>query len=199
MSAPTTVTPPASAGEQSAAVAAWDEYKRAVLDADGAAAADVLSKGTLGYFGDLVDATLHADQARLDELSVADIMTVLLARYEFRYKTLSALDGRSFVALAIDNGLISEATVARQAFTRAELSGEAGRLLAPDPEQLPPTLDLRKEAGRWKVHLVPLIASVSRMLDREASKTGASRSAYALSIVQRGRPQADDSLFRPMR
>lgn len=184
---------------QGAVVAAWESYRAAVLDGDGAAAVDVLSQGTIEYYDELAEAALHADQPALDRLPVMDALTVLIARYEYPPDRLVRLNGRRFLELAIHDGLIDEATVAGLTFDEADISGPTARLTTSDTTQALRGLDMRKEGDRWKVHLMTVLREIGRSLDRSAAQQGMSPSTFALEFTRMGRPHADETLFERRR
>lgn len=184
-----------TAAAQAAVRAAWDTYQVAVLDGDGAAAVDVLSKGTIDYYDELADAALHADHPALDQMPVLDVVTVLVARYEYPVDKLVGLNGRRFLELAIHDGLIDESTVAGLTFDQVEISGSTARLTTSDTTQALRGVDMRKEGGRWKIHLVTLMREFGRSLDRSAARQGMSPSEAALEFTRMGKPHAGENLF----
>ena len=184
-----------TAAAQAAVRAAWDTYQVAVLDGDGAAAVDVLSKGTIDYYDELADAALHADHPALDRMPVLDVVTVLVARYEYPADKLVGLNGRRFLELAIHDGLIDESTVAGLTFDQVEISGSTARLTTSDTTQALRAIDMRKEGGRWKIHLVALMREFGRSLDRSAARQGMSPSEAALEFTRMGKPHAGENLF----
>lgn len=180
-------------------LAVWQRYKAALVDADGSTAVALLSRETIAYYGELLAAALQADRARLDEMPVSDVLTVLVARYEYTARRLAVLDGRGFLQLAVNDGLIDASTTARMDFDSAEVNGTTGKLRTSNRLQAQQGQEMRLEENTWKVHLVPLIREVGRLLDRQADQQGLTSSAFALQIIARGRPDAGAELLKPLR
>ncbi len=199
---PSESAPPTSAdssADATAALAAWQTYQAAVLDRNGAAAAVALSGGTLDYYAGLLDSALYATAAELDRLPVVDVTTILIARFRYPADELQALDGRGFATRIIRDGLIDESTAEGVRFDQAEVAGGTARLRTTAVDQRLQTLEMRREADGWKVHLVAALRELGQPLENFALTEGLSPTAASLELIRRSAPQASASVLEPLR
>ncbi|MBW3573993.1 MAG: hypothetical protein KY450_03865 [Actinobacteria bacterium] len=188
----------ALAADQAGAFAAWQAYQAAVLDRDGEAASAVVSRGTHNYYAALLDAALHATEAELDQLPVVDVTTVLIARFRYSAGQLDALDGRGFMALTVDDGLIDDSTAEGVTFDQAEIVGDSAVLRTSAADQKLRMLQMRREDGAWKVHLVAAVRDLGQPLDRFAREQSLSPTAASLTLLRRSAPEASSDVLQPL-
>lgn len=187
-----------AAADQADAFAAWQTYQAAVLERDGAAASAVVSRGTLDYYAALLDAALHATEAELDQLPVVDVTTVLIARFRYPAAQLDALDGPGFMALTVDDGLIDDSTAEGVTFDQAEIVDDSAVLRTSAADQKLRMLQMRREDGAWKVHLVAAVRDLGQPLDRFAREQSLSPTAASLTLLRRSAPEASSDVLQPL-
>ena len=185
--------------EEQAALAAWLAYQTAVVDKNGAAAASVLSSESIDYYAGLLDATLYATAAELDQMPVVDVTTVLISRLRYDADALEVLDGRRFVELTVKDGLVDESTAVGVTFDQVEIDGPVAVLRTSNPDQELQEMEMRREAEGWKVHVVTALRELGQPLQRYAESEELSPSAASLELIRRRAPNVDAGILEPPR
>jgi hypothetical protein len=149
----------------------------AVLQArDGAAAAALVTAGSLVREEQLRDMALSAPPDMVAALPMTDRIAVLRLRHEFTAAELRPLAGTDLVRLAVEEEWTSPKPLAVLTVTGAAVDGAMATLgVERAGEAVPVRLVLRREEGAWKLDLVEL----ARGSDPALAETLAFRSARA--------------------
>lgn len=105
----TAVVTPAEADDDAAAAirAMFEAYRAALLAADGAAAADLVTPGTITWYGTLADIALDADADELlTGLPLSEAMSALSLRARLGDELLNVGDGRELFEIGVDRELV---------------------------------------------------------------------------------------------
>jgi hypothetical protein len=189
----------AHAGEDDLVRQAFNSYKEAVLAGKGAAAADVLTAGSLDYFAQMRDLALYATEQELKAGSITDLMQALTFRHRIPVDQLQTLSGRDLVILALERGWIGKASVARADI--GDVSVNAGSATAVVLKQGRPTsasFRFSKEKESWKLDLIAMLRMAESALQTGAKAQGASTDQFVLSMLEMvsGKPVGPD-IWKP--
>jgi hypothetical protein len=155
---------------------AFARYVAALQARDGAAAAALVTAGSLVREEQLRDMALAAPPDMVAALPMTDRLTVLRLRHEFTAEELRPLAGTDLVRLTVEEEWTSPKPLAVLTVTGAEVDGDAATLdVERAGEAVPVRLVLRREEGAWKLDLVEL----ARGSDPALAETLAFRAARA--------------------
>ncbi|MEM8933979.1 MAG: hypothetical protein AAGE94_22500 [Acidobacteriota bacterium] len=122
---PPAAAAPTPAEDEAAVRAAFEEYRAALLSADGARAARAVDRPTIDWYQGTIDKARSIDRGGLDELTIMEKFTVLRLRHEFDRAALDAMTGESLFALAVENEWVNRTSVERVELARITLDGDA--------------------------------------------------------------------------
>ena len=114
--------PDPSSAEQDV-VALFDEYRRALLRRDGAAAFDLVTASTFDYYDRVLEAgvSARADDL-LESMPISEALAVLAVRARVGSNLLAVADGEELFRIGVDEGLIGD-NVASLQFDRIDIDG----------------------------------------------------------------------------
>lgn len=185
---------PAAASAVEAVAESFRTYKSAVLQSDGAAAAEVVTQESRDYFRSLADRALKADSAALHRVHISDRIYTLLLRHDVPLAELQRMSGADVVSHAIEQGWIGRegAEGLRLGNYRVEGEEASGTILRPDGSQTAFEIGFVKQAGRWRVDLVALMNLTRAAFDYSLQQSGMSEDAFVLALLEKvtGRPAA---------
>jgi len=149
-------------------------YKAASIADDGAAATALLSRDTLAYFDELLDETLTADQARLDQLDPGRRCLVLAARILATPEELQRMSSAELAALAFRYKLLGEDIAEEHELEIAALDERRamGRLRTGDQVLEYQQQHFVRDPDGWRVSLLPFLAEWHNALVERAKEMG---------------------------
>ncbi len=155
---------------------AFARYVAALQARDGAAAAALVTAGSLVREEQLRDMALSAPPDMVAALPMTDRLAVLRLRHEFTAEELRPLAGTDLVRLAVEEEWTSPKPLAVLTVTGAAVDGATATLgVERAGEAVPVRLVLRQEEGAWRLDLVEL----ARGSDAALAETLAFRAARA--------------------
>lgn len=136
---------------------AFARYVAALQARDGAAAAALVTAGSLVREEQLRDMALAAPPDMVAALPMTDRLAVLRLRHEFTAEELRPLAGADLVRLAVEEGWTSPMPLAVLTVTGAAVNGATATLAVKRAgEDVPVRLVLRQEEGAWRLDSVEL-------------------------------------------
>jgi hypothetical protein len=133
---------------------AYRRYVSALAARDGAAAAKMVTAGSLEREERLRDLALTAPADIVAALPPADRLAVLRLRHEFTAEELAPLDGADLIRIAVEEAWASPKALSVLAVAAVEEEGDVAMLrVERGGEPVPVRLILRREQGRWKLDL----------------------------------------------
>jgi hypothetical protein len=136
---------------------AFARYVAALQARDGAAAAALVTAGSLVREERLRDMALSAPPDMVAALPMTDRLAVLRLRHEFTAAELRPLAGTDLVRLAVEEEWTSPKPLAVLTVTGAAVDGATATLAVERAgEGVPVRLVLRQEEGAWRLDLVEL-------------------------------------------
>ena len=181
--------------DQAAEVAAvrkvFDEYKTALLEGNGSAAADVVSTATIKYYGEMLEHVLHTPREKLGELDFLSKFIVLRVRHEFTKSEIEKLTGRELFVIGVNKGWIAKATVAEIELIEIKVGEkDASGFIAVAPEI--PVFHFRKESGVWKLNLLASFELGNRAIKEQISGSGMTEEQFILRTIEMVSPRKVD-------
>jgi hypothetical protein len=137
--------------------AAFQRYVAALVARDGAAAATMVTAGSLERDERLRDLALTAPPDIVAALPPADRLAVLRLRQEFTAEELAPLGGADLIRIAVAEAWSSPKPLSALTVAGVEEDGDAATLRVERAgEPVPVRLVLRREQGLWKLDLEEL-------------------------------------------
>lgn len=163
-------------------------YKSAILEADGEAAAGVVTQESRDYFRNLADQALTLDRAGLHEIHLTDRLYALLLRHNLDRGTLQGMSGRDVVSYAVDNGWIGRngASQLRLGDYKVEGDRASGTILRPDGVKSSFKMEFVREGGRWLLDLVALMNLTRTAFEYAVQQSGLSEDEFVLLMLEQG-------------
>jgi hypothetical protein len=201
------LAPAAYATDPTAKVAAaFERYKAALMARDGAAAISLVTPASLAHHERLRDLALHAPQAVVEALPLADRILVFRLRHEFTAGELLPLSGADLVRLGVEEAWSSPKAMQPLAVAAVEAGGDGGALAAVTRagEPVPVRLVFRPgPGGGWRLDLVELArgsdAALEAALRSRAERAGVDfHTAVTWAIEDTSGHLVDKDLWRPL-
>ncbi len=163
-------------------------YRTALLEADGATAAGIVTKRTLRYYDDVRRAALYSTRAELGKISVQKKMVALLFRLRFSGDALKSMSSRDIFALAVNNGMIGTEGARRIRLTDYQVTGRIAKahIAGAKGAARKFTFDFMTENGGWKVDLISLLHLSEAIMWVSLDRSGAEDAdAYIISTLEK--------------
>ena len=160
-------------------------YKRAIVADDGAAAAALLSKGTVDWYGKVWELTLHGSKEEVERLGTLEKLQVLGFRQRVPADELRAMSPRELFAYAVRRGWVGKANIGGTeigAITAADDTAVAKALFAgKDSGQ---QYRFVREGGRWLFDQLPTLEAGGDALTAAAQHRGVPVDAFVEHMVE---------------
>jgi hypothetical protein len=183
---------------------AFARYAAAVRARDGAAAARLVTSGSLAREEKLRDFALDAPPATVMALPPTDRLAVLRLRHEFTAEELRPLSGADLVRTAVDEAWYSPKVLAALTPAEVEVTGGVAMLRVERAgDAVPVRLVLRQEFGAWWIDLGELAwgsdGPLEAALRERAAQAGVDlETAMKWAIEDTSGHLVDKDLWRPL-
>jgi len=190
----------AAASTVDAVAESFRAYKQAVLQSDGAAAAQVVTQESRDYFRGLADRALTSDSAELHRVHLSDRIYSLLLRHDVPPAELQRMSGADVVSHAVEQGWIGREGAEGLRLGNYQVDGDAasGTILRPDGSATAFEIGFVKQDGRWRVDLVALMALTRAAFDYSQQQSGLDEDAFVLALLEKVTGRAvDPTIWNP--
>lgn len=195
------LVPPAAA-ETEAVQESFLAYKSAVIAADGAAAADLVTEESHDHYRSLADKALTLDRAALLEIHLGDRLNAMLLRHSLTPEELRSMSGEEVTAYAFDHGWIGKEGADQLQLGNYVVEGDtaSGTILRPDGEASAYKMEFVKEDGRWLLDLVALVELTRTAFEYTVEQTGLSEDDFVMLMLEHvtGRKPGPDIWSPPL-
>ena len=178
--------------------AVFAQYKEALLQGDGAKAADIVSARTIAFYDGIVTHTLNTPREKLVGLDFISKFMVLRIRHEFTKAEISEMTGRKLLETGVNKGWISKASVANieQLVEIKVDASEASAAMAAFPGV--PAFHFLKESGQWKLDLVGSFALANAAMKQEITNAGLTEEQFIIQALRMvSSREVDERIFSP--
>ena len=187
--------------EQEAVRRSFERYRRALLARDGETAAGLVSERLRTYYVELRDRALHADEAEVRKLRLADKYAVASIRVRFDAADIQGLSGREMIALAVDAGLIGRDGVEGVEVASVRISGPHTATLSADTaEGARVDFQYRLEGGEWRIDFTELLELANDFLERFADEQDLTDDEFIVQTLTSltGQRVTVEEIYEPM-
>lgn len=175
------------------------QYRDALLEGDGAKAADVMSARTIGFYDGVLKHVLNTPRAKLANLDFMTKFMVLRIRHEFTKAEISRMTGRDLFMIGVDKGWISKSSVASfRELADIKVGSSEASASVPAAGGLP-LFHFVKESGQWKLDLVASFELGRMAMNQEIAKSGLTEEQFiirALGVLS-SKKVDEEQIFSP--
>jgi len=163
----------------------FKQYRTALLNTDGAAAAETVNAATIAYYENMRDLSLSGDKAAVEKQSLINRMMIFSMRLRMDPKELAAMNGKRIVGHAVNKGWISQASVARASLGKiAEQGNTAKAEFAVDGKASGFFILFSNDGAEWKFDLTSLFAPGELALKNVIEQQGKNENAFLFEILE---------------
>ena len=163
-------------------------YKTAILEADGAAAAKVVTQNSRDYFRGLAEQALTLDRDGLHHIHITDRLYAMLLRHNLDRTQLQQMSGDEVVSYAVDHGWIGRNGASQLRLGHYEVEGDhaSGTIMRPDGVKSSFKMEFVKEGGHWMLDLVALMKLTRAAFEYAVQQSGLSEDEFVLLMLEQG-------------
>ena len=197
---PTTTATTVFVDETGSVREVFDRYKRAILSSDGAAAVQLVTRGSLDHYERLRVMAMEAGPDEIRRSSISDRMMIGMLRLRLSRGTLAGMSGRDLCRHAVEQGWIGREGTLSSDIGEVHVSGtEAAAVAVVNGSPTPLRFQFLKEDGNWKFDLAALIRVVDATLPQVARQAGMSEDEFILESLElaTGQPVTEAVWERP--
>ncbi|MEO3430093.1 hypothetical protein AAFN88_14630 [Pelagibius sp. CAU 1746] len=163
-------------------------YKVAILEADGEAAASVVTQNSRDYFRNLANHALTLDRAGLHEIHLTDRLYAMLLRHNLDRTQLQQMSGDQIVSYAVDHGWIGRSGASQLRLGHYQIEGDraSGTILRPDGLKSAFKMEFVREGGKWLLDLVALMDLTRTAFEYSVQQSGLGEDEFVLLMLEQG-------------
>ncbi len=165
----------------------FERYRAALRKQDGEAVAALVTTGTRGYYDELARLTATGGPEEIGARGVTERMNVALLRHQLAPEKAAGMDGGALLDFAVRKGLVDKSAAGGLELGEITVTGDTAvaSVTFPGkrngPELAPRTFV--KEAGEWRVDLLPAIEANDKSIAELAKKHGMTEDAVIFKLV----------------
>lgn len=178
---------------------AFDGYKYAVLNELGEDASQLVTQSTIDYFGEMQQLALHGSGTDVRAQSIVNQMQILTFRHRMHAEQLKLMSPRKVFVYAVDQGWVGKNGVVTLDSGPVSVSGDIATIDI-FKNGIPTGLKFRlqREAGSWKLDLMPILALGNQAFKLIAKQQRISEEYLVLSLLESVSGQrVPDSIWNP--
>jgi hypothetical protein len=160
------------------------KYKTALLEGNGAEAAEQASKGTLAEYQKYRDWAVSGSESEIRSLSTIDKFQVILLRQRIDASVLTKMSGADVFKYAIENGWIGKDSVRIELKDISVSPPRATARVAQGNKATTEMLHFVQENNIWKIDLLPTLKQTDQVLKETIRQKGVSEEDFIFSVVE---------------
>lgn len=178
----------------------FEQFKKAVAEGRGKEASEVVASQTIEHYQNLLNLALEGDSTEVVSLKLIDRLVVVAMRNQLSKEDILQMDGKSFIAYAVDHELLGENSLtnfqlgevrATDKFTTAQTI--AGTM------ETPLKIHFYDQEG-WRLDITPVLPAMSTSLKKTIDMAGMSEAEFILMTVQSyDRKPVNENVWHPLK
>ena len=161
----------------------FSAYKEALLKGDGSKAAELVDKGTIAFYDEILTNALEMPYRNLRQLDYLSKFMVLRIRHEFSKSQIEKMSGLDLFKLGITNGWISPSTVANiNRLVNIKVDSYKSSASAPKFPNVTAFYFL-KESGQWKLALWQSFELVNYAMRVRVKQSGLTEEEFIIKSI----------------
>jgi len=182
------------------ALARFDEYKTALLAANGDVAVSYVDAETIDYYEQMRSMALRAPRQEVEAMGMMDRFMVLLLRHRMTPGELEGMSGTSLFIYAVENGWISQDSIGRIKLGTATPVADTIRVPVVSTGQATQMKVLfHRQSGEWKINLPSFTAIAEPALKIVAERMNYEEDELLFWLLQQATgKRSTEALWDPM-
>ena len=179
---------------------AFADYRQALINQKGAAAADLVAPATIAEYQQFRDLALNGDEATVRGLSLTRRTNVLMMRHRMGKDLLKTMDGKKALAYAVDQNWIGKEGVQKAGVTDVDVSGSnATAKVTVNGQKSNEKFHFVKHDGKWTIDLVQNFPQADMVVRKMATDAEMGENEFLFEILEMlsGRP-VTDAIWQPL-
>lgn len=161
------------------------EYRSAVIAGKGNAVAALLSRSTAEYYDEMRKLALHADRKEVQSQSLVNQVQVLRLRVQVPADELADFPPEGVIAHVVERGWIGKNSVIRLSPGKVVVEGDVAIIhVIVDGKDGGPGFRFVREAGNWRLDLVPTFHASNAAMQLAARREGVSDEEFVLALTE---------------
>lgn len=162
----------------------YSSYKAAIIESNGEEALKCIDKNTLGYYGKMLDISIHGDSATIQNLELMDKMMVLTIRHRIPHEEIFSQDANSLFVYAVNSGMVGKNSVAPLEIGLVEIDEDFAKgQIVSNGQPTPLNYEFNKEEGQWKLDLTAIFAPSAAALKQVIDENDQTENEFIFEIL----------------
>ena len=170
--------------ETAQVLAAFDNYRNAIIAQKGAEAVKLVDQNTVDYYASMKALAMEAMRDDVEDLQVVDKMMVLMLRHRIDHELLTSMSPQEIFIYAIDSGWTAKETVSNLELGEISIRGDhatAHHLQNGKASSL--VWGFNKEEGAWKIDLTSIMPIANLGFEKIISESGMDENDVLFSVI----------------
>jgi hypothetical protein len=163
----------------------FSNYKKSILASDGSEAVKWVDTKTVVYYGKMLQASLHADSAQVQNLGLMDKLIVLIVRHKVPKNEIEKMNGNEFFVYAINQGMVGKNSVMNIEIGEVKVNNNfANGQIMSGGQKSPLFFQFNKEEGQWKIDITSLFPASTAGLKKVISDNGMTENDFIFKTLE---------------
>lgn len=188
-----------SSPEEPAIRTCFENYKKAILAADGQAAVAEVNAATLAYYGQMLKLSLKASKAETEALGLMDRLMVFTTRHRVPADVLKTMDTKAYFVYAVENGWIGDIT--KNMLGEIEVKGNTATGMHMVGSQKTNIFwQFSKEEGKWKADITAIMPIAEMAFKQIIAEAGENENTFLFDILGQvsGKDVDEKTIWEPV-
>jgi hypothetical protein len=164
---------PVAGGEEAAVMEAFSAFRSALMGRRGPGVAGVVTESTLHYYDQVASMAATAERPIIESQPFLTQVMIYRVRQLVPADRLRELTGQGLLSHAVQQGWTGT-SVARMSIREVRVFSQTASATTRAGDRAGPTIQFRREGGRWKVDLAQMIGYLNDALEEEILRSGRS-------------------------
>jgi hypothetical protein len=184
--------------DEMAILSTFEDYRSALLAADGQGALELVDSMTVQWYTDILADALTMPREKLDDLTFFEKYMVLRIRHGLSQEALEAMTGQELFVTAVAQGWIDSSSLEDIQLGRTQVQADEADEAWLSLEQAPdvPVFHFVKENEQWKFALCRTFEQVNAVFEQEVAESGYSEDRFIKILLERASDsRVDERIF----
>ena len=176
-------------------------YKSSIMNGQGEEALGWVDSNTLEYYSNMLELSISADSATVNNLDLMDKLMVLTVRHRVPKEKVFSMSGNTFLIYAIDEGMVGKNSVMTLEIGEISVNGNSAQgQVVNNGIAAPLYFEFNKESDGWKIDITSIFGPSSAALKEAIKNFGQTENEFIFQTLEMltGKP-LDQKIWHPLR
>ncbi|HEY4539108.1 MAG TPA: hypothetical protein VIG94_03735 [Faecalibacter sp.] len=183
-------------------VKAFETYKKGILSGDSKTAIAQLDKNSINYYQEVLDISLRADSAQINQLEVLDKLIVLSVKHKVPKEELIKMNGLQLLNYSIDNGLIgNKNTINEIEIGEVDINGEIayGQFIV-KKQKTPLYFGFTYDQSQWRLDITSVFEPTGFAIRKLVEMQNKSANEVIITMIESTTPgkKVSKDIWKPL-